>query len=85
VNRLSSVADNNPNCTNPAVAPATVPVSYSRSFGYDGLGNLYISGAVGIGAAGNQTVVNGKAVAYDAEDRQISVAYAGSAETYVYL
>ena len=108
VNRLGSVVDNNANCPIAATAPATVPVCYSRSFGYDNFGNMYISGAAGIGAAGNapqasslyngnnqlksgsydaagnQTVVNGNAVAYDAENRQTSVAYAGSAETYVY-
>jgi RHS repeat-associated protein len=35
-------------------------------------------------AAGNQTVVNGNMLSYDAENRQTAVAYSGTTENYLY-
>jgi YD repeat-containing protein len=94
VNRLTGVSDS----------------GYTRSFGYDQWGNMWVSGysvlapagnaptaniysnnrmnGTSYDAAGNQSVVNGNSVAYDAENRQVSVTeppgLGGSTESYLY-
>ena len=96
LNRLSSASDSG---------------GWSRSFGYDRYGNMWVTGNSGIGLAGNtptsnvfnganrmtgasydnagnQTVVNGQTMAYDAENRQIAAtdppSLGNGTENYLY-
>ncbi len=100
VNRLISVTD---------TMTGSGAQNYSRGFGYDAYGNMWVSTSSGItpqgntpssinsftantnqlsgtsyDQAGNQTQVNGNTQAYDAENRQVSVTFAGASEFYVY-
>ncbi len=99
-NRLKSVTDS-------SQSGSSTITNWSRSFGYDVFGNMWVatnSGVTEMGntpqsnvftaknqisgssydAAGNQTAVNGNTQTYDAENRQATVSFAGSTESYGY-
>jgi len=107
VNRLIGVSDTGTTCTGAPPPPSSTPVCYSRGFGYDAYGNMWVTSPTGIvpagntpqsnvyngsnritsgtyNAAGNETIVNGNTITYDAEGRQTSVVGAGVNETYAY-
>jgi YD repeat-containing protein len=92
LNRLSSVNDNgisrtfnydawsNMWVTNPAVLPVGGSTPQTNNFSNNRIGNAAYD------AAGNQTVVNGNNIGYDAESRQVSVQdpLRSLTETYAY-